>query len=94
MELVSGQVIFKTKVGEVLIKEIEGRYFFEFISGYNFGLHNDVGTKTFDQCYKLLKSRMRGWIKEMEQYELSQRLMKSKAKYWTEEFEDLKKDID
>lgn len=67
MNLIStNKVTFETKVGKVEIVNIENGWIFEFISGWNNGLHCDVPFKTFDKCYSHIKGRMKEWLKEMK----------------------------
>ena len=60
------KLVFETEVGDVQLFEHEdGGYLFEFISGWNNGLHCDIPFKSFDKCYTHIKSKMKEWKLEM-----------------------------
>jgi len=69
MESLNNSVKFDTKVGIVeVVKHEDGGWVFEFISGFNDGLHCDVPFTTFDKCYCHIKKRMPDWVKEKNEY--------------------------
>lgn len=66
MRPVSNRIEFETEVGNVEIYALDGGYVFEFISGWNNGLHCAVPFASFDKCYNHIKSRMKEWKLEQK----------------------------
>jgi hypothetical protein len=56
MKALFNQVTFDTKVGTVRIFIQENnKWYYDFTSGYAFGLYNEDGFSNFDKCYARMK---------------------------------------
>lgn len=62
----TNRIEFITEVGNVEIFILDGGYVFEFISGWNNGLHCDESFVSFDKCYTYIKSKMKDWKLEQK----------------------------
>lgn len=65
MKLLNNTVKFETETGIVEIFTLDnGNYGFEWISGYNNGLHNAEPLSTFDAAYREVRRSNSNGIKE------------------------------
>lgn len=58
---------FETEVGTLRIDKIQDGWVYEFVSGYNNGLHLPVPVKSFDLAYRLAKKAASESAKEMKE---------------------------